>query len=430
MKNITILSIFSFLISSCFLLLVATYPSLPTPVNKIHSFVSLAHTPSLILLFLSYLLLLLISIYGIIKANFLKGSYGLGFIIFNLIAVLIVVSQQGMPRLFTDIIFLFIGASAFLGRKSFQKLYIFYLFIFFVSSIYSILQLPILYPYLDLPIALINPYSRSSGFLMINTNGSFMAVVLTILDINIEESLANFPSKSFIKKFHKLTLITVTLALLFSASRGAILIASFIFILKRRNQFKSILINQRINKNLLFLITSSLVFLFLAFINSDFESTRCYFCKQLFSYNFQKDYSIYARLDQFEILNKIIINPFKYLFGVNDLSLGDKIGDNPWLEYTLDYGLIYTFMILLSFLFLFLICRKFIKIAKKGCLEKNILISSTYALLTIVLLMFLYDSPQSIPIYSSLIILISASLQAIQLKNKSQEFTPLNMENF
>lgn len=427
MKNITILSIFSFLIASCFLLLIATYPFIGYPTIKINTFVRLAHTPSLILLFISYLLLLIISAYGIFKANFLKGLYGTGFIIFNSLATLIVIAHQGIPRLFTDIIFLFIGVSAFMGRKTFQKLYIFYLFIFFISSVYTILQLPILNLYLDLPLAKLDSFARPSGFLMINTNASFMAVGLSILDINIKESLADFTNKNLIK-FHIITLITVTSSLIFSASRGAILIAFLIVILKRINTLKSIFINLRINKNLLFLTISSSLFLILAFINSDYEETRCYFCKKLFSFDIQNDHSFYARINQFEVLNKIIVNPFKYIFGTNDLSLGDKLGDNPWLEYTFDYGLIYTIMLFLSFLCLFLMCRKFIKIARKKSLEKNILISSNYALLTIFLLMFFYDSPQSIPIYSSLIIFISTTLKSIQLKNKLQEMPTLNTE--
>ena len=65
-----------------------------------------------------------------------------------------------------------------------------------------------------------------------------------------------------------------------------------------------------------------------------------------------------------------------------------------------------------------------------ACLEKNILISSSYGILTIFLLMFLYDSPQSIPIYSSLIILISSSLKSLQLKNSSQEYNEFNADKF
>jgi len=413
MKRISTILITIFLIFSIIFLLVASHPFVKYETLNLKPIVLFFHKPSLIILIFSYISLLVIGFLGLLKARYLTGTYGLGFIISNFIALLIVVSQQGIPRIFTDTIFLLIGIGAFLGRKSFSKVFFIYLLIIFISSFYTILQFPLFGLNEFLPVALTHSLARPSGFLMINGNASLMAISFTILDINIKEAYSNFTNKKLFINLHLATKLTIILALILSASRGAILVTIFVFISKRIKYILKFLTQLKVKRSFFIISLITISILIVTSIFSDYESSGCYACQKIYSFDFSNDFSIYGRLDQFN-------NPLKYLFGTNNLSMPDSVGDNPWLEYTLDYGLIFTFLIITSFISLYLNNRKFIKLDANNSLARYLLESINYALFTITLLMFLYDSPQSIPSYSSLIILAASCQQSVYLNHKNK----------
>ena len=60
--------------------------------------------------------------------------------------------------------------------------------------------------------------------------------------------------------------------------------------------------------------------------------------------------SISPRLSQLSYLAEFINSPTSYVLGTVDLSAPDSVGDNPWLEYTLDYGWLFTLSLFFSFL--------------------------------------------------------------------------------
>ena len=367
-----------------------------------------------LILFLIFLIAFFLLALFILNRKFIIFKFDSSFtffLIFQIFCLSLVIAQQGMPRLFTDTLALFVLPIILYRIRAFILYFKLLLLSLLIVSMYSILQFSGLEIFSDLPIiSLESSGARMSGFLGINSNACYLSVVIALLDVNLAKSFSSEFARLIVSKtLYNCILLTGFLALIMTGSRAAIFITLIVFFLKRRQEISRVFSHLVFNRLLIF--SFSFVFLLIFFLyKQSFES--CYACAYIFALD-KASQSLSPRLDQLSVLLDIISNPLVYLVGTTDLFSADTVGDNPWLEYTLDYGLIYTFSLFFSYLFLaYNMYRARIFRTCNACfspeLISSFLSSLLFALLTIVLLMLFYDSPQSTPSFMIFIILYSS----------------------
>lgn len=325
------------------------------------------------------------------------------FLFFQTLCLLLVLIQQNfIPRFFTDLIYLLPLPIVILGISNFKRFIWASLVALLFVSIYSFIQLPIFGLLSFLPIVASEGWgARLSGFLGINSHASYLVVLITTLDFNFNSKSFSLPLISFSNNAtYPLVMSISYVSLLFTGSRAAILICTSLALIRRMPFFFRFVTLLRIRY--IYIFFSGLLLVFLIFLAS-LSYTQCYSCNYILDFN-KAVLSLAPRLVQSSYLDKFITSPFFYMFGTTDLSAPDIVGDNPWLEYTLDYGLLFTLSLLSSFLSLGLILFKSYKFFKSqttpySYIYSHISLSFLYGLFSIVLLMLFYDSPQAAPTF-------------------------------
>jgi hypothetical protein len=272
-------------------------------------------------------------------------------------------------------------------------------------SFYSLLQLPVFGLIDFLPIlAREGMGARVSGFLGINSNASYLVVLITTLDLNINRrnfSLLSLPSFGFLNFTSYTFIMTISFfALLFTGSRAAIVICILLALIRRLPFILKFLIGLRFRYIYVFLVVFVVALLSYA---SNLNYSQCYSCNYIHDSS-KALASLAPRLSQLSHLDAIISSPYSYILGTVDLGAPDIVGDNPWLEYTLDYGLLYTFSLMSSLFSLGLLLVKshhFLKFQATpySRIYSQVPISLLYGLSSIALLMLFYDSPQAAPTF-------------------------------
>jgi len=274
------------------------------------------------------------------------------------------------------------------------------LFALLFVSIYSFLQIPIFGLLKFLPILASEGWgARLTGFLGINSHASFLVVLITTLDFNINSKSFSI-SLFFNEFFYSLIMSIAFISLLLTGSRAAILICVFLAFIRRLPSFLNFFLGLRTRYTYLFL--SALVFGSLVYFTS-LNYTQCYSCNYIFDIS-RAVSSLAPRFSQLSYLGDFFSSPFAYILGTVDLSAPDIVGDNPWLEYTLDYGLMFTISLLFSFISLGLLLVKIFNFFKSqptpySYFHSRVSLSFLYGLFSIALLMLFYDSPQAAPTF-------------------------------
>ena len=325
------------------------------------------------------------------------------FLLFQTLCLLLVSAQQNfIPRFFTDPIYLLPLPIFLLGLSNFKRFTSAALIVLLIVSLYSFIQLPVFGLTGSLPILATEGWgSRVSGFLGINSHASFLVVLITTLDFNINTRY--FPFRLFgclNTSAYTMVMFISCITLLLTGSRAAILICSIIALSRRMPAFLAFLSRLRIRYIYIFLCASAFVSL-LYIISLNY--TQCYSCNYIIDFS-RAASSLTPRVTQLHYLSDFISSPWTYLFGTTDLSSPDIVGDNPWLEYTLDYGLLFTISYLLSFVSLgLLLFKSFIYFKSQSTsyshVYSQVSLSFLYGLSSIALLMLFYDSPQSAPTF-------------------------------
>ena len=273
----------------------------------------------------------------------------LSFILFQTLCLTLVLAQQNFtPRYFTDLIYLLPLPIVVLGLSDFKRFLFASLATLSFISFYSFLQLPFLGLLNLLPILASEGWgARLSGFLGINAHASYLVVLITTLDFNLNSKRLSLPLLDLFNPFiYSLIMCLSFLCLIFTGSRAAISICLFLALIKRLPSFFAFFLSLRIRK--IFLLFAPIVLAFLIYLSS-LDYTQCYSCNYIFDLD-RAFASISPRLSQLSYLAEFINSPTSYVLGTVDLSAPDSVGDNPWLEYTLDYGWLFTLSLFFSFL--------------------------------------------------------------------------------